>query len=276
MPSVLFYFTLLFWSLVFQANVGLGSVTSQRLAPRNQPLETGSKNSFFNLDIGDTNGKTLHSPIPTHPDHRGPPSPSVLHKRINQVINDCPRSQIFVSSRCLPDISAKAYEITCSRRHYGDASSVVHTTSAGYCAANQICLQPIRQLEVAYCVDYTKPITIPQISKTDGSPMWNNVQQVVDSGDGPAGSLQFISAALTGSDSQASVFARSLGIQAQAFTMVGGKRIWETLNGGTNECVNCSSVGVQPIPQGTKRVLVNMVLETMGATALLYVEKVTP
>ena len=83
-------------------------------------------------------------------------------------------------------------------------------------------------------------------------------------------------AVLTGPDSRTSVFAKTLELQAQAFNMVRGKPVWETLKGGTNECGNCSSVSLQPVPQGTKRVLVHVVWEAVLSTAaLLYVEKVT-
>ena len=104
----------------------------------------------------------------------------------------------------------------------------------------------------------------------------NGVEQGYASNGGSAASSQFMGAVLTGPDSRTSVFARSLGIQAQAFNMVKGMQVWETLKGGTNECENCSSVSVQPVPQGTKRVMVCVLLEAMSTAALLYVEKVIP
>ena len=79
---------------------------------------------------------------------------------------------------------------------------------------------------------------------------------------------------MTGLDGTTSIFAETLSIQTQTYQMIGNVPVWGSLPNGTDECHNCPSVDIHPIPVGTKRVVVNVVLQAATAAALMYLEAV--
>ena len=79
---------------------------------------------------------------------------------------------------------------------------------------------------------------------------------------------------MTGLDNTISVYARSLQIQAQTVDTLHDTQTWRTLVNGSSECANCSSVAIQPVPAGTDRIKVNVILEGAAAAGLLYLASV--
>ena len=79
-----------------------------------------------------------------------------------------------------------------------------------------------------------------------------------------------VEAVMTGLDNATSLFAQSLQIQAQTAETLHDVQMWRTLVNGSDECSNCSSVRIQPLPVGTQRVKVNVLLEGAVAVGLLY------
>ena len=79
---------------------------------------------------------------------------------------------------------------------------------------------------------------------------------------------------ITGLDKRTSAFAQSLQIQAQKAERLHDTQAWSTLVNGSNECSNCSSVHIQPLPAGTQRVKVNVLLEGAVSAGLVYLASI--
>lgn len=70
------------------------------------------------------------------------------------------------------------------------------------------------------------------------------------------------------------MFAQQLAVQAQSYQMIGNVPTWGTLPGGVDSCQNCASASLHPIPVGTKRVSVSVLLAAGTTIAKLYLETV--
>ena len=81
------------------------------------------------------------------------------------------------------------------------------------------------------------------------------------------GSSQYaLEAILTGLDVTQSLNASRLQIQAQKSLNVHGHILWSTLPGGSSQCSNCGSVGIDPVPDGTQSIALDLVME-LGVSA---------
>ena len=83
-------------------------------------------------------------------------------------------------------------------------------------------------------------------------------------------------AVMTGLDHKSSVFTQSLNMQAQTLDVDKGMRLWRTLDHGTNQCTDCSSLALEALPIGTQRVKVDVVMKVATAVGLLYLASVAP
>ena len=80
-----------------------------------------------------------------------------------------------------------------------------------------------------------------------------------------------VEAVMTGLDNVTSVFVQKLSIEAQRFEMEGDTLVWLAMMNGTNQCEDCASIGILPVPEGTRRVKVDVVLKDGTEAGLLYV-----
>ena len=91
---------------------------------------------------------------------------------------------------------------------------------------------------------------------------------------GTTAGATMVEAVMTGLDSTTSVYAESLQIQAQTAETLHDTQTWRTLVNGSSECSNCSSIAIQPVPTGTDRIKVNVILEGAAAAGLLYLASI--
>ena len=70
-----------------------------------------------------------------------------------------------------------------------------------------------------------------------------------------------ISANLANTSSIKSVFAQNLTITAETYSMRSNTHAWEPMINGTNQCADCASIGILPVPEGAQRVRVDVVVE---------------
>ena len=77
-------------------------------------------------------------------------------------------------------------------------------------------------------------------------------------------------AILTDPESTMSVNASTLQIAAQSSREIFGAESWSTLSAGLAACSNCERLTLQPIPAGTQRIEVSVILPEIGSIANLY------
>ena len=87
---------------------------------------------------------------------------------------------------------------------------------------------------------------------------------------GVASSQYAIEALLTSVDSDQSLNASSFGVQAQKAVNVHGHVFWQTLPGGMSFCTNCTGLSVDPVPDGTQSVAVDVMLKPGVQSASLW------
>ena len=76
-------------------------------------------------------------------------------------------------------------------------------------------------------------------------------------------------------DLNASLFADTLQIEAQSVNELFGAESYHTLPGGIKTCSNCSSVLIQPIPEGTRDIKVSAMLPS-GVQGNYYMGLISP
>lgn len=216
------------------------------------------------------------------------PSTPILHSHIplprlqkrfsnSTSIRHCPMSDDNVSrSWCQHSLSAQSFETFCKEPPtQPDTLSPMHYTQAR-CAANEICVGSEEG-------DGTTPLQAHCVSTTDFVPIGPNPssshgQQTVSSGVVTAGfdpssravngQQVAIEAVLTHVDKQTSLFATSHVIQAQWYNATRG--IWRTVAQGSNDCIECSSLRLEPFPSTAQRVKVSVVLPESMPAGLLW------
>ena len=77
-----------------------------------------------------------------------------------------------------------------------------------------------------------------------------------------------VEAVLTDVDKQTSLFATSHVIQAQWYNATRG--IWRTVAQGSNDCLKCASLRLEPFPTTAQRVKVDVVLPESMPAGLLW------
>ena len=176
----------------------------------------------------------------------------------------------YLLSFCAWNTNAQDYYAWCSNTTGGVDSYV-----PGSCLPTEICVDqgspPEYQQGTALCVGDGQVISLTQDPATNAT-----IGGETFSGISVGGTNDFVfEAVVTGTDSKALVFADSVILSAQSYTIVENVPVWETLPSGSTECIDCANLELQPIPVGTKRIEVNVVLEDVTAEALLHLELVT-
>lgn len=142
----------------------------------------------------------------------------------------------------------------------------------GDCNRSQVCIQPGVERgrpNQAYCVDMANFIEVAR--KRQGRPSLETNNQPLN----VAGPNNYVaSAVLTGMGGVTSVFAKELSVQAQSYQMMGNVPTWGTLPRGVGSCHDCASAVLQPIPVGTKRLSVSVLLKAGTTIARLYIETI--
>ena len=124
----------------------------------------------------------------------------------------------------------------------------------------------------AYCVSTNNFVKIVQDQLTDS----NAATRVANFKAAGSQSGYAVQAVVTGLDNASCVFVQSLVIQAQSYSTMWDTQIWRTLNNGVNQCTECASIGIGPVPVGTQRIKVNIVLKDATEVLLYLASVVSP
>lgn len=229
---------------------------------------------MFSISISDTNGNDISDRFSVHHDQRL--APSLLEhiaKRASRPLRSCPNPGLphFQGSFCLRTVSAAAYAISCTNDRTG-----LWGRASGECEESEICIDGSHpEPHIAYCVsknDFVEMAIERTKTKKGGSAV--EVASGVSPGMPQAGYA--LEAVMTGLDHKTSVFTQSLNMQAQTLDVDKNTRVWRTLDRGTSQCTDCSSLSIEPLPIGTQRVKVDVVLKAATAVGLLYLASVAP
>ena len=202
-------------------------------------------------------------------------SPRGNQKRARRAVTGCPSGYSVQYSVCRPAIDSRAYRIMCNinLRPLRGTSSPWTASVLGSCQEHEICVSatvegPPRR-DTAFCVDLDDMVNYMIDSNNKNRPVSYGASQV---GLPSAGSVSSyaLEAVLTDSDTRLSLNASSLRVQAQKAVNVHGRIQHQTLPGGMGFCTNCARVSVDPVPEGTQSVLVDMVLETRTQVGNLF------
>ena len=160
-------------------------------------------------------------------------------------------------------------------------------TNITSCRQNEICVDGYGPLElwdfdesVAYCVSTQNFVNIAEDQIA-------HVKADVAGGEGlPADVADItsatksmgIEAVLTAPDHTSSMYARRMRIRAQSYREAFHTQLWLSLPNGTESCKGCASLDLRPLPVGTKRIAVDIMLSGPGLVTggLLYLFHVNP
>ena len=153
------------------------------------------------------------------------------------------------------------------------------------CEAHEICVDGYGPSElwdfdaaVAYCVSTNNFV---EIAKEKVAHITSGVN---DAGD-PSEIVGDITSAtegvgievvLTAPDHTSSIYAWRMRIEAQRYGEAFNTHLWYTLPNGTEDCRGCASLDLKPMPEGTKRIKVDVMLSGPGLISggLLYLFRV--
>ena len=143
----------------------------------------------------------------------------------------------------------------------------------GSCAEHEMCVGgarstgkwPFQLPWFSYCVSMSNFVQIAddQISTTATTAF-----QKSDT------SAYAVEAVVTGVDNVTSLFAQSMQIQAQTYDFSFNPGAWRTLANGSSQCSKCASIDIEPIPVGTQRFKVDVVLQSATVVGLLYLASI--
>ena len=240
------------------------------LLQHSSPVDHTVPTSPFDIRITDTAGNDLSKQIDIiH--HRSLLSTNHRHeKRARWRTIPAPAGLELIDSYCRRSISLEAYELRC--RNPTDRSFVsVH----GTCPPGEVCFQ-ISSLDQpgteerrykAMCVSrhgftYLHPDSpsSSSSSSTDGESENVGASQVGLPATGVGSSQYALEAILSAPDLHTSVKASSFKIRAQKSRNVHGHVGWQTLPGGLSQCTDCSSLGIDPVPDGTQNIALDIVM----------------
>ena len=191
-----------------------------------------------------------------------PPSLSTIRKRAIARALDTGCSEPydkFSSSSCRRDVGPQWYSILC---YYMNQGIKLFSYHQGMCAENELCIDGPNRFDsdgvlesTAHCVSQDDFINIPQ-------------QQSASHVSAPAvgGESYLVQAIMTTQDSHVTQFVQSLRIMAQV--AINTPSQWLTL--GASQCEHCASVEMAPVPLGTRRVSVDVVLNTDAVAGILW------
>ena len=234
-------------------------------APLSDDPPTISHSSSL-TQTADPTGKELfnHIDIPNHN--------SLLprdHKQEKRVIRQyparlCPPGWETVNSWCDYAHGPQAYQLTCKH-------SLIENVNVeeGRCNNDEMCFDYIKYdqdqvtLRRAYCVsewDFYQ-LSLPDTglaSSQRGTAYFSASTLRMPSWDAHK-TLEVI---LVDSQERNTLNAASLRIQAQRLSNVNGHPSAQTLPGGLNECTDCSSIGLDSVPDGTEGFTLDIIMKT--------------
>ena len=139
------------------------------------------------------------------------------------------------------------------------------------CDEHEICVDGFRSVDgrdgaVAYCVatENFRKIAADRVTHVE-APM--DTTDIVASGSGAAGAgskrKRELEVVLTKPDHMSTMYAKKMRVLAQTFDEMYGTRVWRTVKDGRMDCKTCPQLGPKPMPVGTRRLHVDLMLSAM-------------
>ena len=191
-------------------------------------------------------------------------------KRNSREIRECPSYYIWVASECRHQIHPQRYLNRCIWNGLPTNPARIPLavmTFLGNCEPDEFCVEGgSASSKRAFCVsgDDLMQWIISNSPKNIVAP----APQVGLPSTSKGASQYSLDALLTGSNTLQTINATSLRIQAQKRVNVHGNFVTQTLPGGTVECTNCASVSLDPVPDGTQSISVDLVVEEVATLHL--------
>ncbi|MCJ1229790.1 hypothetical protein MMC12_006460 [Toensbergia leucococca] len=233
--------------------------------------------SLYNVVIKDSTGKDISASVEVlH--HHHILSSKTQKRSTFRTINECPTGYSFVRSTCNRRRSPQAWQMTCivyALTGYHIPTVVVSEA----CTHAEICVDAATNAErrqTALCISFEDFIKYAQTrlehsSLTDVTHL-SNIASTSTSfmSASIAPSLYSVDAVMTGRDPHQTLWASSMKIEAQKFSMVHSQPLWQTIAGGAAQCEDCASVGIDAVPLGTQRLSVTTALQVGSSIGFLY------
>lgn len=241
-------------------------------------IDHTASTSPFDIRITDTAGNDLSKQVDIiH--HRSLLSTNHRHeKRARWQTLAAPAGLELLDAYCRRYISLEAYELQC--RNSTDHSLVsVHRS----CPPGEVCFQSsyldepgtgerrhnvmcVSRRDFTYLDRQSRTSQLPDPSSSSSSSSSSHDSESVGASQAGlpatgAGSSQYaLEAILSAPDLHTSVNASSFKIQAQRSRNVHGHVGWQTLPGGSSQCTHCSSLEIDPVPDGTQSIALDIVM----------------
>ena len=203
-------------------------------------------------------------------------SPHYIQKRANRPVTGCPPGYSAEYSHCQAGRSSRAYLIMCTINfppRQGE-NRPWRTLVTGECLYHEICIwttvEGPPRADTAFCVALDTMVQFTIDTRDKNIAVSAGASQVGLPSLGRSSSQFALEAVLTGLDTGLSLNVSSLRVQAQKAINVHGHIVYQTLPGGMGFCTNCAEVSVDPVPQGTQKVTVDMILETGTQVGSLF------
>ena len=178
-----------------------------------------------------------------------------------RIINTaCPIGTRFFLSYCVrsPGASLKTYRVMCEiypAQTYGQSPLKAFSRSCNedeYCTNNyQKSQYPVDRNTRAYCAKHGSNVNMILADQNAGTTVTYNAARSGRFG---------VDAVLAGPDGETSLFAKNMSIHAQNYHTFPNQELWGSLPDGDNQCNNCGDIDISPIPAGTKRIKVGVIL----------------
>ena len=224
---------------------------------------------YFDVNTTGSGGISASDITPGY--HTQFPRAAVQKRVASRKIESCSKGGRAWYSECDYSKSAQAYNVTCWENQGDGADS-----ESGACRTNEICVDGIEDhpglsaAQYAWCVSKENFVDFTGlISKKAREQRFNAAFRPVK---GKKYSVKTVSTAAEGTSV---LKASSLSIQAQINRPMYGVDIWETLPGGSNDCCDCASVGIQPLPAGTQRIHIDAVLGESQSAGQIYLTSIS-
>ncbi|MCJ1230266.1 hypothetical protein MMC12_006938 [Toensbergia leucococca] len=246
--------TVLLFILAFKTILIVTASVEPHLHPTTNPIAIriiSSNNSFTSSST-----TTL---TPTHHQKRTPLRP----------IFTCPNGYAVDYSFCRRAISPQAFRLICTIAGRWSRESGIPRLMAidNNCAADEVCVSVHNAYpagSAVTCVGLDEMVRYMVSGNEDKKTqdVSAGASQVGLPATSAAGSSQYaLEAVLTGADTAQSLNASSLRVQALKAVNVHGNILWQTLPGGLGSCTECAGVSMDPVPDGTQSVSVDVALD---------------
>ncbi|MCJ1253538.1 hypothetical protein MMC24_001350 [Lignoscripta atroalba] len=240
--------------------VTVATFIDSRSVTRTLTSELSPTSAILNIHIKDSTGKDISDNV-TVLHHQHNPSSSTNQKRYeNSVVLDiCPEiDEIFQGSACVRTETPQKYYIICSGTYYYNT-----------CLPQDICVDGVPYIPPAMALWPGPPLLSAWCFHTDA---FAKVTQTKVAGESQVVAVTWpffglpvlkytVQAVMTGLDITKKEFAAELLIQAQVIETYNNINRWRGLRGGTNECKDCASIGLSPVPEEAQMIRVDVILK---------------